>query len=661
MRYILYFMKFTMFVLSNLGYQELLRKKTRIHIYFLPGLTVALQVSVLFFGGLFNILREVSVMIWTGGLLLSAWSFLESWKARSIQKETGCPPQADDDTSERKVRSVKQLIHLGRIVPGLEKGGGKQPAAGGISDSAGYFLKSYIRPGFLYLAVSSAVLLCYFRGKRFTDYDNFSHWALIVKQMLLTDRYPNFQDTTILFREYPPGSATYIYHVASFIGQSEAVQMFAQAYMILVCLLPVFIYCKRNRALSLTLMFFATHFILIYNTRITELLVDTLLPVAGMNGLLYLYIYSAAYRQKVTGSLEMYLAVFYLIQVALIKNSGVFFCAAATVWIVACGIMDALKSRPHLTDVKARFLSGRSMRDLVRYPGGGIFTAFFAYVILLLWHRHCAYVYAGSEISKHAMTVANYKAVAGSKTGEDIRTIISSLLKFSVTWQDIWYIFLALAAGGIICYTAVKSCRRTFRRICIFSVLLFAAWQAGMILMYLFSMPVWEALNLSGVYRYCKTILLAVFYGTVLLYMKMISRIQWKKGRDTVCVLTVCAGFLLWQSRLTGGFTTIFSYAPEAAERTWMEEVKSGYGVLPGRSYDILVKQGDSTDYIYYMAKYVFQSEDVNVIPAASAGTLDALAAGRYILVYDQENQNIKDWVAQNYPDQAGRALVVKE
>ena len=61
------------------------------------------------------------------------------------------------------------------------------------------------------------------------------------------------------------------------------------------------------------------------------------------------------------------------------------------------------------------------------------------------------------------------------------------------------------------------------------------------------------------------------------------------------------------------------------------------------------------------MAKYVFQSEDVNVIPAASAGTLDALAAGRYILVYDQENQNIKDWVAQNYPDQAGRALVVKE
>ena len=107
MRYILYFMKFTMFVLSNLGYQELLRKKTRIHIYFLPGLTVALQVSVLFFGGLFNILREVSVMIWTGGLLLSAWSFLESWKARSIQKETGCPPQADDDTSERKVRSVK--------------------------------------------------------------------------------------------------------------------------------------------------------------------------------------------------------------------------------------------------------------------------------------------------------------------------------------------------------------------------------------------------------------------------------------------------------------------------------------------------------------------------------------------------------------------------
>ena len=71
-------------------------------------------------------------------------------------------------------------------------------------------------------------------------YDNFSHWALIVKYLLCADRLPGADTALIPFRDYPPGSSLFIYYVCRFAGHSQGIMILAQNSMIFACFYAVF-------------------------------------------------------------------------------------------------------------------------------------------------------------------------------------------------------------------------------------------------------------------------------------------------------------------------------------------------------------------------------------------------------------------------------------
>ena len=240
--------------------------------------------------------------------------------------------------------------------------------------------KAYQKTGYVYLGFVLVVILLSVNGKVVSHYDNFSHWALVVRQMLLTDRFPNFQDNIIVYQEYPLGSAAFIYYVAKTVGQAESVSMFAQSYMITACILPVFMYCRKNRALSFAFMCLMTNFIFVYNIKITDLLVDTLLPLAAMSMLLFTY-YAGKNMSTCT---ELYLTIPFSIWVLQIKNAGIYFCVIATLWI-----LSRIKIR------KGKFRKGEAVKTAL--------TAFVPYVSLLLWQKHCDYVFLKADTSTHAI------------------------------------------------------------------------------------------------------------------------------------------------------------------------------------------------------------------------------------------------------------------
>lgn len=128
------------------------------------------------------------------------------------------------------------------------------------------------------------------QGKLFTHYDNFSHWAMVVKAIMRTNRFPNFTDKVIEFQEYPVGSALYIYYFTKLTHKAEYVQMLAQVYMILVSIMPMFAVGKKNKAAAVIIVLFA-NYMLVYNIKPTDMLVDTLLPLVSMSGLLYTIMY----------------------------------------------------------------------------------------------------------------------------------------------------------------------------------------------------------------------------------------------------------------------------------------------------------------------------------------------------------------------------------
>ena len=161
------------FMLSTIGWWQTIKQYSDIDINYIPSLTNAIQAIILFFCGLLNLLLEGAIALFLFGL-----AFL-----------------------------IKQIPKRKKI-------------------AFDFSLNAHM--GYLFLFGFFVVVAVFLKGKLFTHYDNFSHWGLVVRKMLETNRFPNFQDSLILFQEYPLGTATYIYYFCQFISSSESTQMLAQ-------------------------------------------------------------------------------------------------------------------------------------------------------------------------------------------------------------------------------------------------------------------------------------------------------------------------------------------------------------------------------------------------------------------------------------------------
>jgi len=69
-------------------------------------------------------------------------------------------------------------------------------------------------PGMLFFLALYGMVLIINNGKEMASFDEFSHWGIVVKQMLLTDALSTGMATdALLFRSYPPGMALFQYAV----------------------------------------------------------------------------------------------------------------------------------------------------------------------------------------------------------------------------------------------------------------------------------------------------------------------------------------------------------------------------------------------------------------------------------------------------------------
>ena len=456
--------------------------------------------------------------------------------------------------------------------------------------------------------------------------------------MLLTDRFPNFQDNIIAFQEYPLGSAAFIYYVAKIVGHAESVWMFAQGYMITACILPVFMYCRKNRVLSFVFMCLTTNFIFVYNIKITELLVDTLLPLAAMSMLLFTYY---AGKNKDTCG-ELYLTIPFSIWILQIKNAGIYFCVIATLWI-----LSRIKSR------KGKLRKGEAVKTAL--------TAFAPYVSLLLWQKHCDYVFLKADTSNHAMTAQNYMTELSEKSLNDIWTICSSWIKFCLTYKEVWLVFFCFAVVGVVYYFICRNSRKQFYLAAIFAIVLYITYQIGTMAMYVFSMPLNEALVLAGSTRYCKSILLAVFFVILILCMKILSRLNRVNVKNAISCFALVASVIVIWGFTDNSFQLFFNIpgdnCPE--ERQWIESNANRYNIPEGAKCCILAPE-DNRGYLRYICRYVLHSPQIKAETVSSQEDLEGVTDWDYVFIYDNENPIIQDWIQEYYPDQLNQNVIIR-
>ncbi len=573
-------LKLFAFLISNIGTWEFIRRRTKIDVNFLPGLTVAIQVAILFIAGLCHVLKIIAVVIWALG-----------------------------------------IVYFIAVI---------------ISDKNINFIKNYFKVGYLFLFITMIIMVIFCVGKVYTTWDNFSHWGIVVKQMFTTNAFPNANDAVIFYKEYPLGSSLYIYYFAGFISKSESLQLLAQIYMIVVSVMPVFIFAKKNKIASLIATFSFTNLFLVYNIYVTDLSVDTLLGIVGISTLFFIYTYCKDFASLELKDKWLYAiaAGLYLIWVIQIKNSGIFFIIIAIIWL----IYRVIKTK----DLWARLV-----------------TMLMPIASLVAWRIHCSIAFIDADTSVHAMTLKNFINVFGTKSVSDLKKISSAFVSFALTYKDFWITLALIFIIGVMIFFLYKSYRKTVLKLFIASFILYVLYQIGMLGMYFFSMPLSEALELACITRYTKTILIAMIFIALIMTTSLISALEVKNILHLILIIIAVALPIFFVKVCTGKFKFAVQYLdyPMTLKKK-VEAMKDDYEIEEGSSYTFL-RGDEDKGYVYMLGRSSFLSTEVSSMKVEDGAMLDSVDA-KYIIILDQNNKEIENWVRENYPDQLGREVIIQ-
>ena len=561
-------LKLALMLVSYFGWWEFFRGRCRVNVYFAPLFTLAFQFAVLFLPGLLNFLPEAAWALYFGGFLCLA---------EGLRRE--------------KLGLVKHYFNWGY--------------------------------GLFFLAL--AVMAVAFRGKVVTWFDNFTHWATVVKNMIAAERFPTFAQEAVSFHTYPLGSAALIWYFSRITSDQEDFWMLAQGFMMLCTLLPMFAFGKKNSFRKAVFLALAGNFLLCYNIPPTELLVDTLLPLAGTAMLLFLH--SECLREE--QPLNIWFALPLLFWVMNIKNAGMLFAAAGMLILL-------LRMKKQGRELKPLLLMG-----LVLLAG------------YLLWDRHCDYVFY-SSVSQHEISAEYLSSRLGEKTLADIGTILFRMAKALIVRPDLACLLAVLAVPGVLTWALVPEKKKEYVSMLRFLAISWVVYGISLMAMYVTSMSLEGALELQSADRYIRIWEIVAYYLAAVSILELVPRL----GRESVVSLALVAAMAaLWLGYYGMPMTIVHEQRNDPAARRGYEAPIWEYGVARGRSY-LICAQDDVYWYPAFLWGYHLDSNRFLQIRVTEAADMEAEKYYDYVVILDEDNPVIEAWVAEHYPDQAGRTVI---
>lgn len=561
--------KMGLLLMSEFGYWEYFRSKHRIQIYFTPVFTISVQFAVLFAAGLLNCLKEASYLLYGFGFFLL----------------------------------------MGQL----------------YREKLRIFLP-YINTGYLFCAAAFFVIGFLVHDKLFSQIDNFTHWATVVRSMLGTDRFPSFQDTVIEFVSYPLGSSALIYFVCKMTGEAEHMMMWAQAYLMLCAIVPVFACCQKQKGAYLALVAAMTGFLLNYNIPVTELLIDTLMPLAAMAAAWFIYYHYSECRETVDFS--PYYCIPMLVWVMNIKIAALLFVIFALILLYLCIGKEA--------------------------QGKGQWALVAAAVALfnVLWNRHCDYVFVKAASSRHSISLNWFRTILGGKTAEEIADTLKMVcLRVATRTEGLWLVLWVVILGALV-WLCAREEKKRYGMFLLGGFSLYGAYVLGITGMYVFSMEDYG--ELLAFTRYMRSADVALYYMITIfsgLVLSKLAKKQLAAGVSLVLVLLTAAGWR-WQ---TG------KYLKEQLARCseeWRLELEQPISeVEPGKRYLLCIPE-DYHGWPRRIWRYNLQTSAVDHVVVTDVSELDIAKKYDYVIILDTKNPMIASWVEENHPDDAGRQVI---
>lgn len=527
------------FIMLFCGYFLHLKRKTSIREEFLPIIIVTIIGLVEYLAGILNLLKITTFLIGIIGVILFIKNIYEMFK------------------NKEKIKFNKNII-------------------------------VYI------LLILWAVYIL--KGTILIHYDNFSHWAMIIREMIITNKLPNFQSNLILFNSYPPATACFVYFVCKYLGSTEAIMLLGQSILILSSLYTICAFCKKENKVNYIILFGTIFYILVSNIFITELLVDTVLPVMGLGALVIILYYNENSKNGLFCSIPI------LTLLMLVKNSGVFF----VVIDLAVWLRLFIKNNGFKNIFKTKYLL------LILLP----------ILVQIIWTSHTDLVFDNSKMTKHSMSVENYIETVNQKEESDINTIINGMKTRMINIKDtdnqVLLLTLAVFIFMIIISRKNKDLRTFIVKMLCLCIITYIFYQISLFGMYMFSMPIGEALHLASYSRYFKTMVAFVFGICTITVLHFTNNYELSEKYRNYILKVIFLVIMLVPLALSNKEATQLYKRQENSDtsRSMILNYKKIYNIEEEKSYLIYISNDykDVTDYIYYISKYDFRSSNIRVI-----------------------------------------------
>lgn len=369
-------------------------------------------------------------------------------------------------------------------------------------------------------------------------WDDFSHWLLTVKNMVLFNELSNNSKSTIIFKTYPPATAIiqYFYNFVGGIGfkslDLEYNSQLITNYFVMILLLSMI--NMRQLSKKSKIILYPVLFLIpaIFNQEIyVGLYVDAILSIMGA----YLTIfYEYMKKQKINSKFEfidMALATLFL---SLVKSTG----TAIIVFCLIYIIIDLILTKKYKFNLK-------------------IITTILISLLIgkKSWGYYLSKTKADIMWETGKITLGNVLKILDGKGQqyqyETINNFFKAILKQRIGIFSYTVFFIIMI--GLLIYLYIRKKDNERLKLLIYNILIIIIYPISLLIMYIFIFSPTEAINLASFSRYLSTIVifLILLNGLILIKDKIILRHE----KITTKVITICIIILVFTNSTMKTFT----------------------------------------------------------------------------------------------------------
>ncbi len=570
------------FILSCTGLLLWAKQFLKVPFCFVPAFVISFVTVIVYFGGILNILFPTACFVYVIGIILFVWLGI---------------------IHHKNISTYLKHLHLLDIC----------------------------------FVIGSIPFITLLLHEHLQHYDNFTHWALIVKVLLTNNAFPTASNALVEFTNYPIGTSSLLYYFGTFLGHSDGVFLLGQGLLIFSLFYAIFGVISKPKCFLLvaflgtglsTLSFFNL------TIRINNLLVDFILPI------LTLACWAVIFRYKDQPKKELLLLLPLQALLLIIKATGIlYFSFVLILWIIQT--IQVRSSWKFSNIMKA---IGTSIASLSTY---------------LAWEYHTVTVFANVENKFSTSTLA-------MKSSEEMHTIINTFIHSSLDITTRPFLgFLISNLVIIALYIGIRiflhqNSKKLVHALVLLDLMVII-YYIGILALYLFSMPLDEALTLAGFERYASSII-DLYVGGLVLNVTLLLQDEFsytndehilyrspKEKQNYQKAILVCISImiLILTSEYNGiisidsSYDTSLAYTMKSVVKDhWTKEDDEHKYLLYGSDHD-----GQMTSYYFqYLAKYYLYASHIDAVCTFYEPNLENLLSSYDYLVVvepDQQEENM--------------------